>query len=389
MAIRFLVPAVLLGICPAPAQLPASVPLSDDDRPGVRAEIARLENLLISAPDKDTVTYEMARTWAAGKQWPEAIQWLRKVAAFKAGLDPSRDSIFAELRSSHEFEEIVAAVREATPPVLRSSVAFEVGEGDLVPESIAYDPNGKQFYFGSRKKGKVIRCSAAGRCMTFASGLGEVLGLKISGSGLWLLNNSNKESALIHYELASAREVRRYSVMGAGHSFNDLTVAPNGDIYLTDTPAGAVWFLARGASDLTKLPERFEFANGITLSPDGRLLYVATFPDGIHVMDLRTRAIAPIPHPANLCLATIDGLYFHRGGMVAIQNAFMSPRVVRFTLTQNLRAIERFEILERRNPAFEGVTNGVILGSDFFYMANIQDDKTTGFDPVKILKLHL
>jgi hypothetical protein len=369
--------------------------LSDDDRPGFRTEIARLEDLLISAPDKDTVTYEMARTWAAGKQWPEAIQWLRKVAELKAGLDPSRDSIFAELRSSHEFEEIVAAVREATPPVLRSSVAFEVGEGDLVPESIAYDPNGKQFYFGSRKKGKVIRCSAGGRCMTFASGLDEVLGLKISGGGLWLLNNSNKESALIHYDLspgydlASGREARKYVVAGSGHDFNDLAIAPSGDIYLTDTPAGAVWVLAHGASDLTRLPGRFEFANGITLSPDARLLYVSTFPDGIRVMDLKTRAISPMPHPSGLCLSTIDGLYFYRGALIAIQNAFMSPRVVRFTLAHNLRAIERFEVLERRNPMFEGVTNGVVRGSDFFYMANIQDDKTTGFSPIKILKLHL
>jgi hypothetical protein len=38
---------------------------------------------------------------------------------------------------------------------------------------------------------------------------------------------------------------------------------------------------------------------------------------------------------------------------------------------------------------FEGVTTGVIAGGEFFYMANIQDDKKTGFNPITILKVPL
>jgi hypothetical protein len=67
----------------------------------------------------------------------------------------------------------------------------------------------------------------------------------------------------------------------------------------------------------------------------------------------------------------------------------MSPRVVRLILGRDLRAIKRFEVLERRNPLFDGVTTGVIAGSDFFYMANIQDDQRTGYNPITMLKLHL
>jgi hypothetical protein len=376
-------------IWPASAQLPSSGTLSDSDWTALRGLIAQNERLLSSAPDKATVTYEMARTWAAGKQWPETMQWLRKVVELKVGLDPSRDSIFANLRSTHEFESIDAAVRAVTPPVSHSSSAFRVNEGDLVPESVAYDPRGKQFYFGSMRKGKVIRCSASGDCTQFAGGLGVVLGLKIHGDGLWLLNNSDKESTLIHYHVGSRREVGRYKLTGRGHTFNDLTIAPNGEVYLTDTSAGSVWYLVNGSTDLVRLPGRFEFANGITLSPDAKLLYVSTFPDGMMIVDLKTQKASPMVHPTNLCLATIDGLYFYRGSLIAIQNAFMTPRVVRFTLTRDLLAIQRFEVLERRHPIFEGITTGVIVGRDFFYMANIQDDKKAGFNPITILKLRL
>jgi hypothetical protein len=64
-------------------------------------------------------------------------------------------------------------------------------------------------------------------------------------------------------------------------------------------------------------------------------------------------------------------------------------RVVRFTLTKTLRKIERFDILERRNHLFDGVTTGVIAGGDFFYVANIQDNKTAGFSPITILQIRL
>ncbi|MBV9506389.1 MAG: SMP-30/gluconolactonase/LRE family protein [Acidobacteriia bacterium] len=331
----------------------------------------------------------MARTWAAAKQWPETMHWLRKVVDLRVGLDPSRDSLFADLRGTREFDAILSAVREATPPVLHSNPAFTVAEGDLAPENIAYDQNGKHFYLGSMRKGKVVRCSPIGDCTQFAGSLGTVLGLKVHGGGLWLLNNADTESALIDYDLASARVIRKYAVAGSGHAFNDLAIAASGDVYLTDTRASTVWQLANGSAGLTRFPGRFESANGLALSPDGRLLYVSTFPDGITIVDLKTRTAAPITRPAGLCLAAIDGLYFHTGALIAIQNGFMTPRIARFSLSRSLRTIEGFEILERRNPLFEGVTTGVVAGDQFFYMANIQDDKETGFDPIKVLRLHL
>jgi SMP-30/Gluconolactonase/LRE-like region len=380
---------VALTVTSALAQLPASGVLSETDWPLFRAELARVENLLGTAPDKATVTYQMARTWAAGKQWPEAMEWLRRVAELRAGLDPARDSVFAELRGTKAFSEIERAVVEVTPAISHSTRAFTVAEGDLVPESMAFDAKRKRFYFGSMRKGKVVRCSEAGDCEDFASSLGEVLGLKVSNGGLWLLSNTESESSLIHFDLASGRLVRKYSVVGKGHEFNDLVIAPRGDVYLTDTRGGAIWQLTKNAGDLKKLEGRFQYANGITLSADARLLYVSTFPDGISVLDLKTNAARPLEHPDNLCLGSIDGLYFHRGALLAVQNGYMTPRVIRFIMTRQGHGIERFEVLERRNPLFDGVTTGVVAGGDFFYMANIQDDKKTDFNPIQVLKLRL
>jgi hypothetical protein len=131
--------------------------------------VARIEKLLATGSDKNTLTYVMARTWASAKQWPETAQWLRKAVGLMAGLDPSRDSVFAELRGAREFDAILKSVDEATPPVLHSDSVFKIDEGDLAPESMAYDPVHKRFYFGSLRKGKVVGCSRAGDCSDFAS----------------------------------------------------------------------------------------------------------------------------------------------------------------------------------------------------------------------------
>ncbi len=374
---------------PGLAQLPPSTPLSGADQRAFDAEIARVEALLSSAPDKAAVEYQLARTWALGKQWPQAVEWLQKVADLKVGLDPSRDAAFAALRGTREFAAIDAEVRFATPPVYHSTPAFTIAEGDLVPESVAYDTARKRFLFGSMTKGKVIACSSTGICSDFATGLGTVLGLKVSGDSVWLVSNSENESALLHLDLASARLVRKYAVAGREHSFNDLAIAPSGEVYVTDTRAGAVWRLAKGAAELARLPGGFEGANGIAISPRGDLVYVSTFPDGITILDLKTNITMPIQRPGGLCLVMIDGLAFYRGELIAIQNGFMTPRVVRLKLRRDLRAIERWEILERRNPLFDGITSGVVAGGQWFYMANIQDEKKTGFLPITILKAGL
>src|SRR5579883_521244 len=217
---------LLLGALPALAQLPPSAVLRPSDQQLFHAEVDRIERLMATAADKPAVTYQMARTWAAAKQWPETMDWLRKIVAFTTGLDPSRDSIFAPLRGTREFDAIVNAVEASTPPVSHSSVAFKVPEGDLVPESMAFDPAGERFYFGSMRKGEVLECTNSGSCRQFVSGLATVLGLKVNRSSLWLLNNGVQSSALMRYDLHSGHLLQRFSAAGPGHNLNDLAFGP-------------------------------------------------------------------------------------------------------------------------------------------------------------------
>src|SRR5579871_4385119 len=119
-------------------QLPPSATLSKSDAPLFHAEVDRVEALLKSTADPNAVAYALARTWASARQWPETLQWLHKAVDSGCGLDPSRDSLFTNIRATREFQSILDAVRAATPPISSSTRAFEIAEGDLAPESIAW-----------------------------------------------------------------------------------------------------------------------------------------------------------------------------------------------------------------------------------------------------------
>ncbi|MGH9666131.1 MAG: SMP-30/gluconolactonase/LRE family protein [Bryobacteraceae bacterium] len=402
---RWLFGAAMGAPPPGSTRLPVSQKLSAADRELVQTEIQRLERRLATDSDQATVMYAIARTWAAAGQYRETMDWLRRVVALNMGLDPSRDSAFVKIRNVTEYQNLMRRVRSRTLPVLRSQIAFHIEEADLFPEGIAYDPLGKRFYLGSTKKRKIVRCAANGTCETFVEpgrdGLGEVLGLKVQAGrrALWATSNSAGKCGLFCYDLRSGRLIREYFVSGGdtAHEFNDLAVTARGDVFATDTRANTVWRVSHKTDSLEPLPldRPIQFPNGIALSDDEKKLYVAGFGDGISVVDLASGKSQAIGRPSNLCLATIDGLCYSRGSLVAIQNGVMTPRVVQLRLSQDENAIESFEILERRNPLFDGITTGAIANGNFYYMANTQLDRAgcqsvgPPLHPIAILKVAL
>lgn len=402
--------AVLAFALPAAlwSQIPASETLSPADAQAFQAEVRRIEGLLDTAGDKPTVMYALARTYAAGHQYREALSALERVVALHAGLDPSGDEVFAKLEGTSEFERLLRQVREDTPPLPHSRVAFTIAEASLFPEGIAYSPREKQFLLGSMLKHKIVACSIAGVCQTLVSegrdGLGQVLGLRISpGDGtLWATSNSAEESGLFHYSVPSGKLIRKYTLDGkaAPHLFNDLVAGPGGDVFVTDTRAATVYWVSHSTDRLEVLSPalKVDAANGIAIRPEAPAkLYVAGFPDGITVVDVASGAFHAIRHPADLCLATIDGLYYFNGDLVAIQNGVMVPRVVRYRLTPDGSAIQGFQVLERRHPLFDVPTTGAIADGAFFFMANTQLHKLTDgkispgarLEPIRILRLDL
>ncbi|HKS26270.1 MAG TPA: hypothetical protein VJS44_00550 [Pyrinomonadaceae bacterium] len=306
----------------------------------------------------------------------------------------------------------------------RSQVAFRIEERELIPEGIAYDPRAKIFYVGSTFKRKIVSVDEKGVARDFTTeaqdGLLGALGMKVDAERrlLWVISSNAGGtmpgkglgrdclgcSIVFKYDLKTGKLVKKYALGNKPgvHFLNDLALNSRGDAFITDTITGDIYTISRSRDELelfTSLGEK-AFPNGIDLSRDERELFVATA-EGIRAVNLQNRTSRVLKMPDGVSPTIIDGLYFYKGSLVAIQPFADQRKVVRYYLDEGASAITRAEALETEHQLFQQPTTGVIVGGDFYYIANSQLQyfrsiyKPDGeydkgqLQPVVILKLRL
>jgi sugar lactone lactonase YvrE len=365
--------------------LRAAAPTPD---PGAAARIERLEKMLSSAPDHGGLMFELAVAEAGSGRNADAIRWLEKAVSLGYEFDLAGDARFSRLKKFEPFRELAA--RLATrPPQRGSTLAFRIAERDLIPEGIAWDPVGRRFYLGSLFKKKIVRVGPDGAASDFVAsgqdGLWTVLGLRVDPPRrlLWAASAADGRegaaagsSGLFAFDLDTGKLRARHILDGRPdkHLFNDIAVSAGGEVFVTDSEAGAVYRLAPGGQALEAyLPAgSFVYPNGIALDASDAKLYVADFSRGISIVHIATKTARPLPHPRAVTLHSVDGLYAYGASLVAIQNGPGMERVVRFSLDASGERVTGLRVIESRNPELAVPTTGTIAGSDFFYIANSQ-----------------
>jgi sugar lactone lactonase YvrE len=280
----------------------------------------------------------------------------------------------------------------STPPSSPSTRAFVLPERDLLPESMAFDPNPGSFFIGSMHRRKIVRRDRDGRVREWAGperGLWSILGIKIDTSRgeLWA-NSCNMgdelpmrpanpatvgRGALLRLRLTDARVVRRYEPPATARPicFNDLALSAAGDVYVTAGPGG-LWHLPRDGDTLEPLiRDTTLWLNGIATGP-GATLYVADDSMGPLLVEPASGRWRRVAAPAAATLRGIDGLYVHDGALVWIQNGVEPARVVRARLAGDGATLEDLQVLDVGHPDYAAPTTGVLVGDTLFYVATAQ-----------------
>jgi SMP-30/Gluconolactonase/LRE-like region len=317
-----------------------------------------------------------------------AIAALTRAVSLGYGAGADTDPAFASLSDRPAFRTLLPKIVANGRPIGNARIAFTLSEADLIPEGIAWDPGSRTFFLGSLAKNKIVAIAPDGRVRDFVmsgrDGLRRVLGLKVDArrKSLWACSaeadapggNATRASSLIRFDLATGRALQKVaSPPGGKHLFNDLAVAKDGGIFLTDSEEGAVYRLRAGEDrlEIFQAAGRLFYPNGIALSDDERFLYVAHVL-GIVAWELASGRSFDLPAPDDVTLAGIDGLSFHRGALVAVQNGMEPNRVALFPLAPSLDRVTGARVLERGHPAFEIPTTGAVAGDSYAFIANSQ-----------------
>jgi hypothetical protein len=73
-----------------------------------------------------------------------------------------------------------------------------------------------------------------------------------------------------------------------------------------------------------------------------------------------------------------DGISWHEGAIVAVQNGVFPARIMRFELDSSLTKITSAAVLDQNPAVADEPTIGAIVGDEFFYVANSQWEKYNG-----------
>jgi gluconolactonase len=208
--------------------------------------------------------YEVNHAWGEGEHngkhataiFPDAIRWLWQgwPTAVKPGVLPTN----------------------RVGQVLIPGEGWElVGEGYRLSEGSAVNAKG-EFFFTDIPNSKSYRLDAAGQPVEFLTDTKRANGQAFGPDGR-LYTAASGASQIIAYDAAGAA-----TVIADGFSANDLVVAHNGNLYATNPPAGnsndpsKVWLIKPDGSKQV-VDTGLRYANGIALSPDQSLLYVADY----------------------------------------------------------------------------------------------------------------
>jgi Cu-Zn family superoxide dismutase len=186
-----------------------------------------------------------------------------------------------------------ATAQSATPvadmasPVAGATV-FELPGDEVYPEGVAYDPSTNLFYVGSTTNGALFQGDLASGEVTVLSendpDRTTATGMKIDGAGHLIVAGASTGSVFV-VDAASGQGLASFSngLESEATFVNDVAVAPNGDVYATDSLSPFLYRIV--AADIEAGGELVPFvdftgtvyeytpgafnANGIAITDDG------------------------------------------------------------------------------------------------------------------------
>lgn len=356
---------------------------------GTDDALARIKALRAQRPNDGLLAFYQAITHAGLGQKEAALTELASLQGRRLGLIPVAHTGFDKLWADADFQALRRRLADEEARSTPAPVAFTAPDARLIPEGIAYDIASNRFFLGSVAQRKIVAVApASGQARDFSTAgdeLDAVLGLVVDAPRRRLCavstnalaagsdgdSNKPRRNRVLCYALDNGRLLQRHLVSGAAQ-LNDVTAAPDGTLYATDSEAGSLYRLRPGDLGFALMGSAgaLRSANGVAVAPDGRAVYVA-LSTGVARVDAASGEMQRLPQPDSVVSGGIDGLYWWKGSLLGIQNAINPGRVVRLRLAADGRSIEGLQVLQsHHHPAFDEPTTGALVGDRFYVIAN-------------------
>jgi sugar lactone lactonase YvrE len=364
-----------------------------NDLAGARREV---EHAAAAWPRQQVYLWARAVMGARARDTAEVIDALTQYAKFGLGRDLRSDTTWAVFAQRPWFATLVAAHDANRAVIARSSVRLTLSDSTLYPEGVDCDPRSGKFYVASIRHRTIVEISPNGvereLITRDKSGNGAVLGVRVDAARgvVWatmagipqmqgFLPADSTIAALVRIRISDGEIERRWNLDPAKqHVLGDLTLGPNGDVFVTDSQDPVLYRLRSGADSLEAMHNPlFRSLQGLAATSDGRFLYVADYSHGILRVNLGNSTVIRIDEPRQVTTLGIDGIALRGRSIIAIQNGVSPARILRLDLDDEGKRIIRADVIDRNWRIAGEPTIGTIVGNDFVYVANSQGENYT------------
>lgn len=351
--------------------------------------LTEIQKANAARPNHPRIIYNLASAFALNGNSDAALDSLERLANMGLGYAFEKDQDFASLVEKERFKSVIAKTAVSRAAVNASTKVFHLAERGLITESVAFNAKDQSYFVSSVHQRKIVRVDATGKVSDYSipsDGLFSVLGIKIDLARGWLwaatsafpqmkgfAADDKGMSGIVRYDLRTGKLAKKYMLPAGGeHGLGDVVIAHDGTLYATDSVANVIYKIDAKTDEMTELVRSDLFASlqGLDISQDRKSIYVADYSKGIFRIDIATKAIVQLKPAENVTLLGIDGMYFYRGRLIAIQNGVSPNRVVSFQLSGD--NIIAFKTLEANHADFLEPTTGTIIGDEFYFIANSQ-----------------
>lgn len=358
----------------------------------LRTFAIKTDSALQLRPTHPALVYNLAAAKALTGDTSGAVSLLGRLADWGLTYDPAADTDFVALQGVPAFEAARDRLAANGRPAGQASAAFQLADPELLAESLAFDSSTGAFFVGSVRRRSVLRVNRDGGVAPFvppgAGGMAAPLGMVADPvrRALWIATSVVPESET-GADSATGSEVREYdldtgalrrilavpdSAMAAG----DLALDGTGGVLVSDWRGGA---LLRASSDgLVEVlpPGSLGSPQGIVVSRDGSVAWIADYSLGLVRVDLRTRTVRSVPAPTTLLGS--DALLRAGSDLIVVQNGVEPRRVLRLRLDRGGERVDSVRVLLAAHPEFADPTGAVVVGGAVYLIANGQWSRFAG-----------
>jgi sugar lactone lactonase YvrE len=350
--------------------------------------LAQMETANTNRPNHPRLIYNLASANVVNGNADQALALLERLGNMGLAFAIEKDDDFKDISATERFKKVVAKFAENRKPINASQKALTASDKELIVEGVAFDQKTENVYLASVHQRKIVKIDKNGVATDFsnpADGLWGVYGIRVDAERGWLwvsslasianrglLESDKNKSGIFRYNLKTGKLLKKYIVPGEErHALGDLIIARDGRIFSTDSAAATIYsidpktdeFQVFLKSDMLASPE------GLTLDGTGNM-FVADYSKGIFRINTHTKQITQLIPASDITLLGIDGLYFYKGNLIAIQNGINPHRVVHFTLDGD--KVTKYLTLEANHADFDEPTLAALVGDKFYFNANSQ-----------------